>query len=205
MDHWPRTYILPSNPEEKIPRAGRVLQATSGNVQPFALDSKAGIENKVPNYLYSNTAYSASTTESVPTGQVKQRCRDYDATGLCVLQSTCPYDHSDQCVVERVKGEYAASTSTLVSTSAPTLVSNDHRSNLHRLHQRQHRKERQQALSTDKRFQDRSYLRSKKYQEYRTRNRKDLGSDNEQVWSDDVEEAFQEGQCPRHWIRQFTD
>jgi transcriptional enhancer factor len=56
-----------------------------------------------------------------------------------------------------------------------------------------HRRHRQHVSSIDPRYQDRSYLNSEKYQEYRARQRKDLGQDNKQVWSDDVEEAFQEG------------
>ena len=41
---------------------------------------------------------------------------------------------------------------------------------------------------------DRSYLQHKKYIEYRQRPRKDAGKDGKDVWSDHVEDAFQEGQ-----------
>jgi hypothetical protein len=51
----------------------------------------------------------------------------------------------------------------------------------------------QHVSSIDPSHQDRSYLNSTEYREYRARQRKDLGQDNKQVWSDDVEEAFQEG------------
>lgn len=78
------------------------------------------------------------------------------------------------------------------STTA-TLGSNDNDLAVHRLQHRHQRRQRQRASAIDFRIQDRSYLNSKKYQEYRARQRKDLGHDNKQVWSDDVEEAFQEG------------
>jgi hypothetical protein len=68
-----------------------------------------------------------------------------------------------------------------------TLGSNDIEHVAHHLHHRQH------VSSIDPRHQDQSYLSSEKYQGYKARQRKDLGQDNKQVWSDDVEEAFQEG------------
>lgn len=51
---------------------------------------------------------------------------------------------------------------------------------------------RQKSSSLIFRDQDRRYLNSEEYLEYRARQRKDLGPDNKQVWSDHVEEAFQE-------------
>jgi transcriptional enhancer factor len=77
--------------------------------------------------------------------------------------------------------------------STATLGSNDGQSTANRLHYRHHRRHRRRGSPIDAKFQDRSYLNSKKYLEYRARQRKDLGQDNRQVWSDDVEEAFQEG------------
>ena len=81
------------------------------------------------------------------------------------------------------------------STFPPTgtLGSNDGQANTNRLHHRHHHRHRQRAPSIDLKYQDRSYLTSKKYLDYRARQRKDIGQDNKQVWSDDVEEAFQEG------------
>lgn len=75
---------------------------------------------------------------------------------------------------------------------ATTLGSNDGQANSNRLHDRHQRRLRQPGPSIDLQYQDRSYLRSKKYLDYRARQRKDLGPDNKPVWSDDVEEAFQE-------------
>lgn len=40
---------------------------------------------------------------------------------------------------------------------------------------------------------DRSYLNSKKYLEYRARQRRDTGQDGEAIWPDELEEAFQDG------------
>lgn len=40
----------------------------------------------------------------------------------------------------------------------------------------------------------RSYLKSQKYLEYRARPRRDTGKDGEPVWSDALEDAFQQGQ-----------
>jgi transcriptional enhancer factor len=74
-----------------------------------------------------------------------------------------------------------------------TLGSNEGQAGTSRVHHRHRRRHRQQGWSIDPKHQDRSYLNSKKYLEYRARQRKDLGTDNKQVWSDDVEEAFQEG------------
>ncbi len=79
-----------------------------------------------------------------------------------------------------------------------TLGSNDNDLTAQRLQHRHQRRQRQRAPAIDFRFQDRSYLNSKKYQEYRARQRKDVGHDNKQVWSDDVEEAFQEGSLWRY-------
>lgn len=39
----------------------------------------------------------------------------------------------------------------------------------------------------------RSYLKSQKYLEYRARPRRDTGKDGEAVWSDELEDAFQQG------------
>lgn len=39
----------------------------------------------------------------------------------------------------------------------------------------------------------RSYLKSQKYTEYRARPRRDTGKDGEPVWSDELEDAFQQG------------
>lgn len=39
----------------------------------------------------------------------------------------------------------------------------------------------------------RSYLKSQKYLEYRARPRRDTGKDGEPVWSDQLEDAFQQG------------
>ena len=74
-----------------------------------------------------------------------------------------------------------------------TLGSNDNGPAIRRLSSRHQRRHRQHGPSFDLRHHDRSYLNSKKYQDYRGRQRKDLGPDKKQVWSDDVEEAFQEG------------
>lgn len=41
--------------------------------------------------------------------------------------------------------------------------------------------------------QRRSYLKSQKYLEYRARPRRDTGKDGEPVWSDELEDAFQQG------------
>lgn len=73
-----------------------------------------------------------------------------------------------------------------------TLGSNDGPSAISRLHRRQ-QKRHQPGVVASSTYSDRSYLFSKKYLEYRDRRRKDLGSDGKQVWSDAVEEAFQEG------------
>jgi transcriptional enhancer factor len=40
----------------------------------------------------------------------------------------------------------------------------------------------------------RSYLKSQKYLEYRARPRRDTGKDGEPVWSDELEDAFQQGE-----------
>jgi hypothetical protein len=85
--------------------------------------------------------------------------------------------------------------------AAATLRSNDEQPALIRLQHKHHRRYRHHGSSIDPEFQDRSYLTSKKYLEYRARRRKDLGPDNKQVWSDEVEEAFQEGEV--HPISDF--
>jgi transcriptional enhancer factor len=41
---------------------------------------------------------------------------------------------------------------------------------------------------------NRSYLKSQKYLEYRARPRRDTGKDGEPVWSDELEDAFQQGE-----------
>lgn len=86
---------------------------------------------------------------------------------------------------------------TLFPTTA-TLGSNDNDLAIQRLQHRHQRRQRQRAPAIGFRYQDRSYLNSKKYREYRARQRKDLGHDNKQVWSDEVEEAFQEGSLLLH-------
>lgn len=44
----------------------------------------------------------------------------------------------------------------------------------------------------------RSYLKSQKYLEYRARPRRDTGKDGEPVWSDELEDAFQQGEHLTH-------
>lgn len=73
------------------------------------------------------------------------------------------------------------------------LGSNDGQRDANRLHQKHQRRHRQRGPPIDAKYQDRSYLRSEKYLEYRARPRKDVGPDNKPIWPDHVEEAFQEG------------
>ena len=73
----------------------------------------------------------------------------------------------------------------------PILGSNDRQSNLLRLQQRRQRHERDTQSRVES--YDRTYLRTKKYLDYRARQRRDTGADGEQVWSEDVEDAFQDG------------
>ena len=72
----------------------------------------------------------------------------------------------------------------------PILSSNDHSANLLRLHQRRQFKSRRDHVKTET---GRSYLGSKKYLDYRARQRRDTMANGEPVWSDDVEDAFQDG------------
>jgi transcriptional enhancer factor len=46
----------------------------------------------------------------------------------------------------------------------------------------------------------RSYLKSQKYLEYRARPRRDTGKDGEPVWSDELEDAFQQGKLSSFYI-----
>ena len=48
-------------------------------------------------------------------------------------------------------------------------------------------------LPTSNGSRKRSYLKSQKYLEYRARPRRDTGKDGEPVWSDALEDAFQQG------------
>ena len=50
----------------------------------------------------------------------------------------------------------------------------------------------------------RSYLKSQKYLEYRARPRRDTGKDGDPVWSDALEDAFQQGE-PALSIRYVDD
>ena len=81
-------------------------------------------------------------------------------------------------------------------TASAPLGSNDASTTINRTQQRQPQKHRTKAIPLNPKYRDRSYLTSKKYLDYRDRQRKDLGPDNKQVWSDAVEEAFQEGWLP---------
>lgn len=77
---------------------------------------------------------------------------------------------------------------------APILSSNDRDSNLLRLHERRQRHDRKDFIKNAQgKSQGRSYLHCKKYLDYRARQRRDTGADGEPVWSDDVEDAFQDG------------
>ena len=78
-----------------------------------------------------------------------------------------------------------------------TLRSNDGPSAINHLHRRQ-QKRRQNSVVAGSGYQDRSYLTSKEYLAYRNRPRKDLGRDGKQIWSDPVEDAFQEGEQAMH-------
>jgi hypothetical protein len=50
MEHWCRPSIPPvqAEDEELLSRSSRILTATLGNVQTYALDTKEGIENRDP-------------------------------------------------------------------------------------------------------------------------------------------------------------
>ena len=37
--------------------------------------------------------------------RLKQRCKDYDTKGFCVLGSTCPYEHGNDHIVAPEKAE----------------------------------------------------------------------------------------------------
>ena len=51
----------------------------------------------------------------------------------------------------------------------------------------------QHGPATPRSRRDRNYLKSQKYLEYRARPRRDTGKDGEAVWSDELEDAFQQG------------
>lgn len=146
MEHWRDTCILASNApgiDDNPHRVGsRILQDTSGNVQPFTLKSEVGVENVHP--IQHNPSDITATKLHGPTFQ----------------------------------------------PPGPILSSNDHYSNLLRLEQRRQRHERKDNFRIS---HNRSYLHTKKYLDYRQRQRRDTGSDGEPVWSDDVEDAFQDG------------
>jgi transcriptional enhancer factor len=62
-----------------------------------------------------------------------------------------------------------------------------------RLHQRKLRRLHSVGPSSQSRRARSSYLKSQKYLEYRARPRRDTGKDGEPVWSDELEDAFQQG------------
>lgn len=74
-----------------------------------------------------------------------------------------------------------------------------HNSNLHqqalaaRLHSKKLRRLQSQNSNTSSPRRARNYLKSQKYLEYRARPRRDTGKDGEAVWSDELEDAFQQG------------
>jgi len=72
--------------------------------------------------------------------------------------------------------------------SVPTLGSNDKQSLNGRLAQHKARRSSHPRL-----LYDRPYLRNEKYLNYRERKRFDSGPDGKAVWSDDIEESFQNG------------
>lgn len=51
----------------------------------------------------------------------------------------------------------------------------------------------------------RSYLGTQGYMEYRARPRRDTGSDGKPVWSDEVEDAFQQGELHYFPYQQFAN
>lgn len=74
-----------------------------------------------------------------------------------------------------------------------------HNTNLHqqalaaRLHAKKLRRVHSQSSNTPSPRRARNYLKSQKYLEYRARPRRDTGKDGEAVWSDELEDAFQQG------------
>jgi transcriptional enhancer factor len=62
-----------------------------------------------------------------------------------------------------------------------------------RLHQRKLRRLHSVGPNSQSRRARSSYLKSQKYLEYRARPRRDTGKDGEPVWSDELEDAFQQG------------
>jgi TEA/ATTS domain family. len=62
-----------------------------------------------------------------------------------------------------------------------------------RLHQRKLRRLNSVGPNSQSRRARSSYLKSQKYLEYRARPRRDTGKDGEPVWSDELEDAFQQG------------
>lgn len=62
-----------------------------------------------------------------------------------------------------------------------------------RLHQRKIRRLNSVGPNSQSRRARSSYLKSQKYLEYRARPRRDTGKDGEPVWSDELEDAFQQG------------
>lgn len=62
-----------------------------------------------------------------------------------------------------------------------------------RLHQRKLRRLNSVGPNSQSRRARSSYLKSQKYLDYRARPRRDTGKDGEPVWSDELEDAFQQG------------
>jgi len=62
-----------------------------------------------------------------------------------------------------------------------------------RLHARKIRRLQSVGPHSQSRRARSSYLKSQKYLEYRARPRRDTGKDGEPVWSDELEDAFQQG------------
>jgi transcriptional enhancer factor len=70
-----------------------------------------------------------------------------------------------------------------------------------RLHARKMRRLHSVGPNSQSRRARSSYLKSQKYLEYRARPRRDTGKDGEPVWSDELEDAFQQGKyiAPIPW------
>lgn len=62
-----------------------------------------------------------------------------------------------------------------------------------RLHAKKLRRLQSHGPGTPSSRRARNYLKSQKYLEYRARPRRDTGKDGEAVWSDELEDAFQQG------------
>lgn len=71
-----------------------------------------------------------------------------------------------------------------------------------RLHTRKLRRLHSVGPNSQSRRARSSYLKSQKYLEYRRRPRRDTGKDGEAVWSDELEDAFQQGKflLPQQYI-----